>query len=121
MTSPPNYSPPQSQHETLPPYCAAHAFADSTEELAALQDFAQSEKYINPGKDGSLPDIATGVRWVALEQPEAKEERRQLREIEKARKAMKMVEKPRQGSVSHKLRKIISREKAPSLSTDEVK
>ena len=113
MSSPPNYSESQRQQELVPPYRASHAFANSAEELAALHEFAQSKKYINPGKDGTLPDIAAGVRWVAAAQPgdQAKEERRQLREMEQAKKAKKAEEKPRRGSVSQRLKRIVSRDK----------
>ncbi len=117
MNPPPSYSPPPSHQDTPPPYRAAHRFANSTEELAALIEFAQSKKYMNPGKDGSLPDIAAGVRWVAAAQPgdQAKEERRQLRETEKARNSVRTEEKSKQGSVSQRLKRIISGGKEPSV------
>ena len=76
--SSPIYSPPQSHQEKLPHYRAAHGFANSTEELAALKGSAGWKRNINPGKDGSRPEIALGVRWVAAVQlrDQAKEKSR---------------------------------------------
>jgi hypothetical protein len=113
MALPPEYSPKRRNTDPTPPYRAAHVFANSTEELAALNEFAQSKLYIRPGEDGTLPDIAAGVKYAMSVAPadRAKDERRQLREMEKAKKAQKLQnveEKPRKASVSQKLKRIIS-------------
>ena len=38
----------------VPPYRASHAFVNNTEELAALDEFAESKQYISGGSQGTL-------------------------------------------------------------------
>jgi hypothetical protein len=89
MSDPPSYA--QEQRQRPPPYRASHAFANSQEELAALKEFVESKKYINPSTDGTLPDIANGfgvraMAWGGMsdcrqnEMKEMKETRRREKE-----------------------------------------
>jgi hypothetical protein len=123
MSSPPSYTNPvDPEHDRLPAYRAKHSFANSAEELAALKDFAESKLYVNPGSDGTLPDLQTGgwglksLAWGGPMQgeapgerawpaPETAEERKRRREAEKARKKE---ERARKGSVGERLKKVIS-------------
>ena len=61
MASPPSYdksvNAKQADQARLPPYRASHTFANSQEELAALQDFANSKLYVRPGTHGTLQNL----------------------------------------------------------------
>jgi hypothetical protein len=96
MSAPPSYS-PKSHHPKPPPYKASHAFASSAEELAALKQFAESKKYINPATDGTLPDIANGfgvkaMAWGGMSD-RREEEMKEMRETRRREKEEKLVRK----------------------------
>jgi microsomal dipeptidase-like Zn-dependent dipeptidase len=95
MSDPPSYS--KGNHQKPPPYRASHAFASSAEELAALKQFAESKKYINPATDGTLPDIANGfgvkaMAWGGMSD-RREEEMREMRETRRREKDEKLVRK----------------------------
>jgi hypothetical protein len=120
---PPGYTNPiDPTRDRLPPYRAKHAFANSAEELAALKEFAESKLYVNPGSDGTLPNLngggwgLKGLAWGGPMQaeswgergwpaPETAEERKARKEAEKMRKKE---EKVRKGSVGERLKRVIS-------------
>ncbi|KIW15267.1 hypothetical protein PV08_05312 [Exophiala spinifera] len=118
--SPPPYADSYDRREDrLPPYRASHGFANSQEELAALRDFAQSKLYVDPGTNGMLPDIRSGMGMRSLSvggpasqdsavaglTPETDEERKQRRAAEKA---AKKAERERRGSLTERLVRVIS-------------
>jgi len=114
MTSPPAYSSFDTlKIDPVPPYKASHRFANSEEELAALKEFALSKLYINPGTDGTLPDIAAGLNWsgtndqksIARVTPEMKADRRRQKEEKVARKAAGQERRPSIGQV---LKRVVS-------------
>lgn len=125
MSSPPSYTKAvDPKSDRLPPYRARPSFANSEEELAELQKFAQSKLYVSPGSEGTLTGIgAAGGAWgikslawggpmeseatwgYGWPAPETAEERRQRREAEKMRKKE---EKARKGSIGERLMKVIS-------------
>lgn len=124
MSSPPPYSKgADSNRDRLPPYKASHAFVNSQEELAALREFAESKMYVEPGTNGTLPDIRGGMGMKSLAwggpmqtgnpqsggfaglTPETDEERKQRRAEEKAQKK---VDRERRGSVAHRLVRVLS-------------
>ncbi|EXJ57021.1 hypothetical protein A1O7_07365 [Cladophialophora yegresii CBS 114405] len=129
--SPPAYTNPvdpklDPKHHRLPPYRAKHSFANSAEELAALNEFAESKLYVNPGSDGTLPDLQNGgwglksLAWGGPMQgevpgdrgwpaPETAEERKRRREAEKARKKEERASKGKgKGGVGERLKRVIS-------------
>ncbi|KAL6240791.1 hypothetical protein RBB50_012355 [Rhinocladiella similis] len=121
--SPPPYSDScdPSTEDRLPPYRASHGFANSQEELAALRDFAQSKLYVDPGTNGMLSDIRSGMGMRSLSvgggpasqdsaviaglNPETDEERKQRKAAEKA---AKKAEHERRGSLTERLARVIS-------------
>jgi len=125
MASPPSYSHRvDPSKDRLPPYKASHAFANSQEELAALQEFAESKLYVVPGTDGTLPDIRNGMGLKSMTWggrpaaggpssiaaataliPETDEERKRRKGEEKERKR---AERDRRGSVGQRLMRVIS-------------
>ena len=132
MAAPPSYSyPVNPKTDQLPPYKASHLFANSQEELAALMEFAESQQYIQPGSFGTLPDIRGGwgvrtLAWggtvqngpsgyagmiLARPDPAADAEAQRRKAEEKERKK---AERERRGSVTQRLKKVISRESRDS-------
>jgi hypothetical protein len=133
MTSPPSYDdaqPGSRPADRLPPYRASHTFASNEEELAALQEFAQSKLYVDQMSDGVLPSIYGGGGLKAMAfggpmpasreernmwpKPETEEERKARRDADKARKKEeKATSSGRKGSVvdviGEKLKKVVSR------------
>jgi len=123
MASPPSYTNPvDPARDRLPPYRAKHTFANSQEELAALKEFAKSKLYVNPGSEGTLPDLRgggwgiKGLAWGGPMQgdasgergwpaPETTEERKRRKEAEKLQHKE---EKVRKGSVGERLKRVIS-------------
>ncbi len=65
--APPPYSDSaDGSRDRLPPYRASHSFASGQEELAALREFAESKLYVEPGTNGTLPDIRSGMGMRSL-------------------------------------------------------
>lgn len=116
MSVPPSYT-SENRRQKPPPYRASHAFANSAEELVALQQFAESKRYINPGTDGTLPDIASGVKWVAQGgmRDAGGEQRREEKEMRKKRKAeskqREREEVKAKAGLRERLKKIVSTDK----------
>jgi len=118
--APPPYSDSSDgARDRLPPYRASHSFASGQEELAALREFAESKLYVEPGTNGTLPDIMSGMGMRSLSvggpmqqdgayaglTPETDEERKQRMAEEKAKKK---AEHHRQHSFTERLARVIS-------------
>ncbi|KAJ9496935.1 hypothetical protein H2202_007712 [Exophiala xenobiotica] len=118
-TAPPPYSDSSDgARDRLPPYRASHTFASGQEELAALREFAESKLYVEPGTNGTLPDIRSGMGMRSLSvggpmhqdtaytglTPETNEERKRRMVEEKTKKK---AEHHRKHSISERLTRVI--------------
>jgi hypothetical protein len=94
----------QPSTDAVPPYRASHGFADNAEEIAALNEFAQSRLYIDPGTEGTLDGLGGGV-WTARgpmggDTLQWKAERHEADEMRKKLKEEKKIEKQRKASAA---------------------